>query len=341
MNVAIIGAGNISETHARAAAAAGLTVRAVFGDNRDKTRQFAERHGATPFDTLDGLLRGADVGLVMIGSPSGCHAEQALAAVRGGRHVLVEKPLDINTARIDPLLAAVRESGVTLGLFFQDRLKPDILALKQALASGAIGEPVLVSGDVKWYRPPEYYTGSRWRGTAALDGGGALMNQGIHTVDLMLYLLGPITRVRGSIATRLHAIESEDTAAAVLEFESGALGTLAATTAAPPGRPRRLEIIGTAGALVLEGDRLVTSTDDTSSPAPENAASPVVSDVSAHQRIIEDFVAAVREGRPPVCDGHEGRRSVEVVEAVYRSARERQAIDVDVVRVDRRSRSRD
>ena len=328
-NVGLIGAGNISDTHARAADAAGLSVVAVFGENAEKARQLAARHGATAFDTLDSFLNCREIELVMIGSPSGRHAEQGAAVARSGRHVLVEKPLDISTDRIDALLEEVASAGVTLGVFFQDRLKPDVIRLKQALTSDAIGTPVLATGEVKWSRPASYYSGSRWRGSWALDGGGALMNQGIHTVDLLLYLLGPAVRVSGIIATRVHRIEAEDTAAATIEFESGVIATIAATTAAVDGQPRRVEIIGSRGSLILVGDALI---DPAAAPRPhdrpESARSPVVSDVSAHQRIIEDFVDAVGRGRPPVCDGREGRRSVAVVEAVYRSAREKQVVSL-------------
>ncbi|HXH44798.1 MAG TPA: Gfo/Idh/MocA family oxidoreductase [Bradyrhizobium sp.] len=332
MNVGIVGAGNISDTHARAAHAAGLRVVAVFGDNRHKTAELARRFGATAFDTLDALLQHPSLDTVVIGSPSGCHAQQAAAAARSGRHVLVEKPLDISTARVDALLEEVGRAGVTLGIFFQDRLKPDVVSMKRQIDAGEIGTPVLATGEVKWWRPPDYYASSRWRGTWALDGGGALMNQGIHTLDVMLHLLGPVRRVSGLIATRFHAIETEDTAIATLEFASGALATIEATTAACPGRLRRLEIVGSAGTLLLEGDRLasVASASEAalavSRNAAENTTSPIVSDVSAHQRIIEDFVDAIRTGRPPVCDGREARRSVEVVEAVYRSARDKTAI---------------
>jgi predicted dehydrogenase len=330
VNVALVGAGNISDTHARAALAAGLQLVGVFGDNQTRARAFAQRYGIVASDTLDALVLQPSIDVVMIGSPSGCHAEQARTAALAGCHVLVEKPLDISTARIDKLLHKVARTGVTLGVFFQDRLKPDVVAMRGRIERGDIGTPLMATAEVKWFRPPDYYAGSRWRGTWALDGGGALMNQGIHTVDLLLHLLGPVTRVSGLIATRFHAIETEDTATAMLEFASGALGTIDATTAAFPGRPRRLQVVGTAGSLVLEGDRLsdagqvITAAHE----PPESAASPVVSDVSAHQRIIEDFVDAVRNGRPPVCDGAEGRRSVEVVEAVYRSAREKRPIDL-------------
>ena len=312
MNVGLVGAGNISGTHARAAEAAGLRVAGVWGGNAEKARALAERHGAPAFATLDALLAHA-IDCVMIGSPSGLHASHAIAAARAGKHVLVEKPVDISTSRVDQLVEEVDRAGIMLGVFFQDRLKPAVLDIKRRIDAGEIGTPLLATGEVKWFRPPEYYSRSRWRGTWALDGGGALMNQGIHTVDLMLYLLGPVTRVSGLIATRYHAIEAEDTATALLEFANGTHGTIDATTAAAPGSPRRVRITGTAGSLVFEDD----------------ATTAVVADVANHQRIIEDFVAAIRERRRPICDAREGRRSVAVVEAVYRSAREKRSVILD------------
>jgi UDP-N-acetyl-2-amino-2-deoxyglucuronate dehydrogenase len=304
VKVGLVGAGNISDTHARAARAAGLEVAAVAGDNRDKARRLAERYGAAPFDSLDLLLR-QPIDIVMIGSPSGCHADQAVAAARAGKHVLVEKPVDVSTARIDALLEEVDRAGVTLGVFFQDRLHPDAVAMKRAIDGGEIGAPILATGEVKWQRPAEYYASSRWRGTWALDGGGALINQGIHTVDLLLYLLGPVAQVWGRTATRLHRIEAEDTAVVMLEFVNGAFATVQATTAAHPSQPRRVEVVGTKGTLVFS----------------ETATSAAVANERPHQRIVEDFVDAIRNRRPPICDGHEGRRSVAVVEAVYASSR--------------------
>ena len=326
MNVGLVGAGNISETHARAAEAAGLRIAGVYGDNLEKARRLADRCGVPAAASLDALLAQPALDIVMIGSPSGLHAAQAIAAVRSGRHVLVEKPLDIATARVDQLIAEAARAGVTVGVFFQDRLKPAIVDLKRRIEAGEIGTPLLATAEVKWFRPREYYSASRWRGTWALDGGGALMNQGIHTVDLLLFLFGRAAMVSGLATTRLHTIETEDTASALIEFANGVQATLDVTTAAPPGAPRRLRLAGTRGTLCLEGDRLVDAGDVPNATAPENAASAVVSDASSHQRIIADFVDAIRTGRSPVCDGAEGRRSVELVEAVYRSSREQRVV---------------
>jgi predicted dehydrogenase len=327
VNVGLVGAGNISDTHARAALAAGLRIAGVYGDNHTRAGQLADRYGVPAFASLDALLAHRPIDLVIIGSPSGLHAGQAIAAARTGRHVLVEKPLDISTARIDRLIAEAARAGVTLGVLFQDRLKPDIVEMKRRLDAGAIGMPLLATGEVKWFRPRDYYSSSRWRGTWELDGGGALMNQGIHTVDLLLHLLGPVAAVSGVTATRFHDIDAEDTATALVEFVNGAQGTIDVTTAAPPGLPRRLHLAGTTGSLTLVGDRLIDVAGAGPVPqAQENAASPVVSDISHHRRMVEDFVDAIANRRAPACDAGEGRRSVEVVEAIYRSARERRVV---------------
>lgn len=329
MRIGLIGAGNISDTHARAATAIpGTTVVAVYGGNSEKAARLASRYGASAYTDLESFLAHKPMEVVAIGSPSGLHGAQAIAAVRAGLHVLVEKPLDIETARVDALIAAAEAAKAKVGVFFQDRLKPAMVELKAHIDGGRIGTPVLASGRVKWYRPPEYYAQSRWRGTWTLDGGGALMNQGIHTVDLLLWLLGPVSQVRASVATRVHAIEVEDTAVAILSFENGALGTIEAATSIYPGYARRVEVTGSEGTIVVEDDRVVradlrssTVQVSPSTPGPESAASPVVSDASAHQRVIEDFIAAIRDDRRPACDAREGRRSVAVVEAIYHAAR--------------------
>ena len=326
----ILGAGNISETHARAASALpGVEITAVFGGNRDRVHRLATAYGAAASPDLESFFS-TPMDAVAIGSPSGLHAEQGMEAARRGIHVVVEKPLDVTPDRADALIAAADSAGVRVGVFFQDRTQPDILALRDAVHQGRLGRPMLASARVKWYRPPEYYAQSRWRGTWALDGGGALMNQGIHTVDLLQWVLGPVRRVAGTTATLLHRIEVEDTALAVMEFESGAVATLEATTAAFPGYKRRVEFTGSEGTLVLEHDRLVQvdlrqPADDLAGAAAQDsnasASSPVVSDVRGHQRILEDFIDAVRTGRPPACDAREGRKSVALVCAIYEAAR--------------------
>jgi len=337
MNIGILGGGNISDTHARAAAAVpGVKVVACYGANRERTAKLASRHDAVLYDDLDAFLAHRPMEIVAIGSPSGLHAEQGIAAARRGLHVLSEKPLDITTRRADELIDACAAAGVKLGVFFQDRLRPDVARIKRMLDDGELGKPVMIAGRVRWYRPPEYYSGSKWRGTWKLDGGGALMNQAIHTVDLVQWLFGPVARVSSVVATRIHDIEVEDTAAAVIEFTSGAIGTIEASTSLFPGYPRRLDVTGSEGTIVLEDDKIVRMDLRSSAgtgpaaaapaPPPENVASPVVSDASAHQRVIEDFIRAIRDDAIPATDGREARRSVELVETIYAAARKQRAL---------------
>lgn len=331
IDIGIIGAGGISETHARAAEGiAGARIAAVWGQNRDKARRLGERYGAIVYDDLPGLLAHDKLDLVLIGSPSGLHAEHGIAAARRGLHVLVEKPIDISTARADDLIRACEQASVRLGVFFQDRMQPDLCELKRFIAAGGLGRLILVSAKVKWFRPPEYYSASRWRGTRELDGGGALINQGIHTVDLLLWLIGDARRVSARTTTSLHDIAVEDTCVAWLEFACGALATLEAATSAYPGYARRVEVTGTEGTIIVEHDRVIAV--DLRVPVEHSfgaaeagdrntsATSAVVSDAAPHRRVLEDFLRAMRDGDAPACDGREGRRSIRVVEAIYESA---------------------
>jgi predicted dehydrogenase len=271
--------------------------------------------------------------LVIIGSPSGLHAAQGIAAAKQGLHVLTEKPIDISTSRADELIDVAKQAGVKLGVIFQDRMKPHIRQLKDWIDRGLLGKLLLVDARVKWYRPPEYYANSRWRGTLALDGGGALINQGIHTIDVLLWLLGDVSRVQARAATQFHAIEAEDTVTALLEFASGAVGVFHATTAAYPGYPRRVEISGTEGTVILEHDQIIaadlrTPPKEAAAIAPrdknQSASSAAVSDFRGHQAVIEDFLSAIQKNTTPTCDGREGRRSIALVEAIYRAARSSQ-----------------
>src|ERR1700720_2257509 len=246
-HIGLIGGGNITETHARAARAIpGIEISAIHGTNAEKVARLSREHGGNPYQDFDAFLGHRPMELVIIGSPSGLHAAQGIAASRHGLHVLTEKPIEISTARADALIEAAKQSKVQLGVLFQDRRKPHIHQLKNWIDQGLLGKILFVDARVKWYRPPEYYASSRWRGTFALDGGGALINQGVHTVDLLLWLLGDVVRVHARTATLVHKIEVEDTAVATLEFSSGALGVFHATTAAYPGYPRFVEISGTA-----------------------------------------------------------------------------------------------
>jgi UDP-N-acetyl-2-amino-2-deoxyglucuronate dehydrogenase len=338
-HIGLIGGGNISETHARAARAIpGVEITAVFGTNAEKIGRLCREYGGKPFSNFYEFLAHRPMQLVAIGSPSGLHAEQGIAAARQGLHVLTEKPIDITIERADALIAEAHKAGVQLAVFFQDRYKPDILSVKNAVVAGALGKPILVDARVKWYRPPDYYSSSRWRGTWALDGGGALINQAVHTLDLMLWMFGEVKTVQAIGKTALHVIEAEDTLIAMLEFANGAVGVLQAATSVFPGYPRRLELTGSEGTLIIEQDRLLTA--DLKSPSRDllkssevdknpSWSSPVVSDARGHQAVLEDFLRAIRTNTKPRCDGQEGRRSLALVQAIYEACRTRERVNTE------------
>ena len=335
IHIGLIGGGNISETHACAAREIpGVEIAAIYGTNAANVARLCQQHGGKAYQDFDAFLEHRPLDMVVIGSPSGLHATHGIAAARRGLHVLTEKPLDVSTERADALIEAAEECGVKLGVIFQDRLKPGLTQVRECIRKGDVGNIMLIDARVKWYRPPEYYGRSRWRGTFALDGGGALMNQGVHTLDLLLWMFGNVARVQSCSRTALHAIEVEDTVVASLEFASGAVCSLLVTTAAYPGYPRRLEITGTEGTVIIENDRAVAADLRTprtgligrDAPSDESAASPVVTDARGHQAVLEDFIRAVRHNTTPACDGQEGRRSIQLIEAIYRAARNRKSV---------------
>jgi UDP-N-acetyl-2-amino-2-deoxyglucuronate dehydrogenase len=327
-HIGILGGGGISETHARAASEIeGVTVVAVAGTNPTKVQTLADRYGASAHTDVNAMLSAVRLDALLIGSPPAFHADAGIVAARAGVHVVTEKPLDITLAKCDALIEACASAKVKLGVFFQERFAPDLVRLKGAVDRGDFGRPILGSARVKWWRPAEYYGNSKWRGRQALDGGGAVMGQGIHTIDTLLWLFGDVTSVFARKTAAVHAIEVEDTLVATLEFASGALMTFEATTAAYPGYPRRMELTFEGGTISVEQDRvsaadLRTATFESTAVVSTNAAasSPVISDVRGHKAVIEDLLRAVKENGQPRCDGREGRRSVEVVEALYRSA---------------------
>jgi predicted dehydrogenase len=275
------------------------------------------------------------VDAVTIATPSGAHMEAAVAAAKAGKHVIVEKPLEITLRKCDRIVAACDKAGVKLGVIFPSRFHDSAKLLKQAVEGGRFGRLTLGDAYVKWYRTQQYYDSGAWRGTWALDGGGALMNQAIHTVDLLAWLMGPVVEVQANAATLAHQrIEVEDVAVATLRFANGALGVVEATTAAFPGYLKRIEIHGSHGSAVLEeedvkhwdfaqktrSDAAVMRQMAIRKSSGGGAADPAAIGHHGHAMLLQDFVDAVRKDRPPAVDGREGRRSVEIILAIYKSA---------------------
>ena len=333
----LVGTGSIADFHAWAIAQVDrANLRAVCSRDAAKAEAFAARHGTKAEPSLAALLARPDVAVICVTTPSGAHEEIALAALGAGKHVLCEKPLEISTARIDRMIAAAKENGRWLGAVLPARFGDGARALKLAVDQGRFGRLTLCSAYVKWWRSEEYYRSGRWRGTWALDGGGALMNQGVHAVDLLQWLAGMPVEVAAFAATLGHQIEVEDTLVASLRFEHGALGIIECATSSAPGAPRRIELCGTRGTAALEDDRLVRWAFDQAQPGDEallagrdgipansGAADPRAIGVEGHRRVMADMVEAIAQNRPPLVAGEEGRRAVALIETIYAAARRR------------------
>ncbi len=334
LGFAIVGAGMIAQFHADAIAAApGARLIAVQARNLERARAFAEKNGCRAAETLDELVSDPSIRAACIATPSGLHAESAVPFLRAGKAVLCEKPLDVTRGSLDAILDAERTGGGVLAAVFQNRLGRGARALKAAIDAGRFGRFTLCSAYVKWWRDQTYYTDSGWKGGWRLDGGGALMNQGIHAVDLLQWLAGMPAQVAAFSATLAHKMEAEDTLAASLRFPNGALGVIEAATSAWPGTDLRIEIAGEKGSATLLKDQIVRwefaeplpedsdirSTADTSIGG--GASDPRAISFEGHRRLVEDLTNAVREGRQPMIPGAEARKSVDLVLAIYESTR--------------------
>ena len=332
----VIGCGMIANFHAKAIADLenGELVACfdMFAESADK---FASAQGCTAYHDLDAMLADEKVDIVTICTPSGAHMEPAIAAAEAGKHVIVEKPLEITLDRCDRIIQACEANNVTLAAIFPSRFHRSSQMLKQAVEQGRFGRLTIGDSFVKWFRTQEYYDSGAWRGTWKLDGGGALMNQAIHSVDLLAWLMGPVSSISANTATLAHErIEVEDVAIATLRFENGALGVIEATTAAYPGYLKRIELHGSEGSAVMEEEDIVkwdfakeTAEDAAlkeemagATQTGGGAADPAAIGHHGHTELFRDTLDAIETGRAPLVDGQEGRRSVEIILAIYQAA---------------------
>ena len=348
LGVGIVGCGMISDFHARAIEdVRGIKLVACFDRNASAAEAFAEAQCITGYDQLSAMLDDPKVDIVSICTPSGAHMEPAVAAAKSGKHVIVEKPLEITLKRCDQIISACEENNVCLAAIFPSRFHRCNQLLKKAIDSGRFGRLSLGDAYVKWFRTQEYYDSGAWRGTWALDGGGALMNQAIHSVDLLTWLMGPVDTISAHTATLAHErIEVEDVATATLRFKNGALGVVEATTAAFPGSLKKIEIHGSHGSAVVEeediktwrfvrpkaSDKKIIEEFSESTETGGGAADPSAIGHAAHAMQFKDFVKAIKTGTKPAVDGHEGRRSVEIILAIYKSAETGKSIQLPLAK---------
>ncbi|WP_377351656.1 Gfo/Idh/MocA family protein [Pontibacillus salicampi] len=340
---ALIGCGVISRTHAeQISAIENAELVAVVDRNEAKMKRLAAEYNVDGYVDYHEMLKREDIDVVNILTPSGMHSDMAIACANAGKHVITEKPMDVNIEKAHAMINVCKEQGVKLAVISQHRFDPATVQVKRAIEEERLGKLILGQAAVNWYRSQEYYDSGEWRGTWELDGGGALMNQSIHTIDLLQYLMGPITQVEAKIATLTHErIEVEDIAVATVRFANGGLGTIVGTTSAYPGLSARLELFGTTGSAKIEDDELLQLfvKPDSSNSTPEDAinlasqqsgdaatgsADPGAIAGNAHRLQIEDMIEALEAGREPIVNGEEGLKPLEIILSIYESAQSRQ-----------------
>ena len=335
-NFGIIGAGLIADFHAKAIQnIRNARLTGICSSNPDKARKLAEKYNCKIFKDYEEMLRSGEIEVVTIATPSGAHMEPTIEAALYGKHVICEKPLEISLERIDKMIEAHARAGTKLGGIFNYRYHDSLKYLKSAVDNGRFGTITYASVHVPWWRSDDYYKDS-WHGTLKLDGGGALMNQAIHMIDILQHLMGPVDSLQAYTATLGHSIEVEDTAAAVLKFKNNALGVIYGSTASFPGQFRRIEITGTKGTVIqVENSFKVWQFADQTEADNEifNRFNQIeggggVSDPGAipfepHAKNIAAFIDSIETGKTFEINGPEARKAVEIVLAIYTSAREK------------------
>ncbi len=343
----IVGGGVIGPTHAEAIAdVRGAELVAVCDIVPEVAQKFASRFGVTAYTDVDEMLAREKLDVVNICTPSGLHGEFACKAMLSGRHVIVEKPMEITKAAMDEMVRVQRGMGVKMAVISQHRLDPASQQVHALIKEQAFGRLVLGNAIIPWWRSQAYYDSGAWRGTWQLDGGGVLMNQSIHSIDLLQWFMGPVKSVYAYTDTLAHRMETEDVAVAVLRFANGALGTITATTGAYPGVTTRIEVFGDRGSAIIEDDELGylhLARDDgeeagayganmkasgqsagksgKGEKAGATAQNPAALSYRGHALQIADMVRAIREDRKPLVDGEAGRKPVEIILGIYESAR--------------------
>jgi predicted dehydrogenase len=340
----MIGCGMIAEFHTQAIREIkGASVLAVYDPVKPRAEKIAEMAGAQcrMYDDLDKMLAHPGVDVVSVCTPSGAHRDPAVQAARAGKHVVVEKPLEITLPRCDAIIGACNAAGTRLCAIFPSRFSTANLRLKEAIEGGRFGRLTLGDTYVKWWRTQQYYDSGGWRGTWELDGGGALMNQAVHNVDLLYWLMGDVESIVAHTATLAHVrIEVEDTAVAALRFKNGALGVIEAATSAYPGLLKRTEIHGDRGSARVEQDDITLWDFQEKVPSDNGVYAAMAGQTGfkagasdprgithiGHRDQLSDFLRAIDSGRDPRVDGREGRKSVEIIRAIYRSAQTGQVV---------------
>ncbi len=344
----IIGCGMIANFHAKAIASLkNAKLVACYDTFPSAADRLAASTGCKAYHDLDEMLADPAVEVVTIGTPSGAHLDPAVKAARAGKHVIVEKPLEITLKKCDQIISECEKAGVVLGSIFPSRFHDSSVQMKKAIDANRFGKLTMGDAYVKWFRSQGYYDSGAWRGTWELDGGGALMNQAIHSVDLLSWFMGPVVEIRAQWGLVDHQnIEVEDTVVATLKFASGALGVIEASTATFPGSLKRVEIAGSAGSATLEeedlirwqfakpraSDAKVIEAMNSKKSTGGGAADPAAIGFHGHAKLFADVLKAIKNGTKPSIDGYEGRKATEIILGVYQAAESGKPVTLPLVK---------
>ncbi len=339
-SIGLVGTGAAAELHASALEeVTGGNLEAVYSRTKSNGKEFAEQWCIDYVDDFEKLTSMEKIDFISICTPTGTHSQFAIPAAEAGKDLVIEKPLETTPERCDTIIHAIEKQGLQLSVIFQNRFKDPVKKIKKALEEGNIGKLVIGKAEINWYRSRKYYENS-WKGTKKYDGGGALINQGIHTIDLLQWMMGKVIKVNGKVKTLKHEIEGEDTGVATLEFSQGGLGVITGSTAVYPGLEERLGLYGTEGSIELRGSKITTwkTPNEGQRPEPEEdlgddgstgASAPMDVDSENHRRQWQEIVDKTERGGEPPVSGKAAKKSVEIIDAIYESSRTGQNVTID------------
>lgn len=335
LGIAIVGCGSVSKVHLAALRQIPeARVCGVWSRSPETTKRYAAENGVRAYESLQAVCNDPEIKIITLCTPPGFHVDQGLQVAAAGKHLIIEKPLDVNYDKGKKLVETYREKGLKLAVIYQNRYTKAAQQVKAAIDQGLLGKLILGDAYVKWYRSPEYYASADWRGSWEIEGGGSLITQAIHSIDLLQWFMGKVKSISGSVRIVTHQIQTEDLGAAVLEFENGALGVIEGSTAIVPGFKERLEIHGQKGTIILEGGNIkewkVEGCNEADYVQPEKISygktdSPSISYVN-HQAQLEEIIRNISNGKEPEVNGEEGLKSLEIVLGVYQSSQKGQKV---------------
>ncbi len=339
LKIGIVGCGTIADIHALAInESSNALLVSAFSRNKKNAKQFGEKYQITWFTDWDLFISDNELDAVSICTPNGTHLDYGKKAAEANKHIILEKPIEVTLARARALITVCKKNKVQLAVIYQSRFQDGMYELKRQIDQGKIGKLIMGDAYIKWYRSQEYYDSGAWRGTFKLDGGGVLINQAIHTIDLLQWLVGPVNTIFGQTGTFDHKrLEGEDNASAVLRFKNGAIGVIQASTSVQPSQSRRIEIHGEKGSIIINGDEIVVFTTDDSDSLNEKkeipssgSSSPLGGfSIEPHKKQIEAITDAIHNKRTPVVSGEDSLRSLEIVLALYESAKTNTKVIMD------------